>query len=415
MSRNKRSRKSNSNHSNRRQQTARNASANSSLAPPPPSRTRSARKIKQRVQANTEDILGIFGDSNSGSHAAPSHQVPPRRQPPRPSMQQPVPPPMTRQRSNSASAHESNPFDFVIASSYQDDDSTGSAFITRAARSDNTEELDAKRLAQINATARGMPIPTDTRYDDVVENNQPGFLQRFASQFKTGVDQNVSGHHTYSDTGAAKQSAAMASEYSNMTVGNVIRAGTLTGLAGAAHDAAVGAPHRGADRPRTVASVVRQKTAEGFGLLGSVIGTVPVAGAAGGFISGPAAGVAAYEQGHSGKNAAAIAARETAVGAGQGAIPVYGTVTGVAGVVDSFNKLMTPVNRAGSDTFVHNQEQRMEELERLAANTQSRAVRDQAHDKIRSTRKRNEKATNLRDELGHGADGVKRGLLSDHG
>ena len=403
MAHNDRSRRNKPKSTRRRQQTASNTASTGqsafSLAPPPVTRTRSDRNVRQKVEKNTEDLLGLFGPSQGNQRV---HVTPPPRL-------SPMPAPMSRQRSRSMS--DENPF-VTMASGAFGNDGTDNSLLTARARSDNDRQLDKERYEQLKNTPRGRALPRDTRYDttDDHESDEPGFMSRLTDQFHTGIDEQVSGHNTYSRTGAAKQGLAMATQGTDMVVGNLARTTTITGAASAVHEAAIGGPHKG-DRPRSNSSVRREKAAQTATLVGNGVGMIPVIGAVASAITGPAAVVQAREQGHSMRNALAIGAREAGASFLQGLAPGYGTYAGAVGIADAANQLATPVNQAGSDDYVHNMQQRSQAMQDLAANTQNPEVQRDAIRDARKTDNRIGKAQTILTEQGRGAEGPKRGLL----
>lgn len=250
-----------------------------------------------------------------------------------------------------------------------------------------------------------------------------GKVSRFFGRFKREmvVDPRAAAapKKSYSTRGAVIKAHEQATAMGDATLGNPMVTPIESAIS-AAVGAAVGTGRR-ADRTPGTAAIVEQKVGHVVSALGNLLQTVPVIGAAAAPLAGAGTFMQEHGKGASKKQAAVRAAAATAGSAAAGAIPVYGTYSGIVGLINDCRKLLSSVDRHGNPAYVHALMARIAELEALQQDIeqagfspeQEEALVAKARHQVAKTQARLDKEMRRREQQERGPEGAKTALLEE--
>lgn len=178
-----------------------------------------------------------------------------------------------------------------------------------------------------------------------------GFLSRFKKEIivdPSGVTKK--GKH-YSKKGALIGAHEKITAIGDATINQPL-ATPIEGVINSAVGAMVGTNRREGRTPGNIAKV-EEKAGQVISALGSILQAIPVIGAAAGPLSGAGTFLQEHAGGASKKQAGARALAATASSSLAGAIPGYGTYSGMVGLINDCRKLVSTVERHGDPEYAH--------------------------------------------------------------
>lgn len=219
---------------------------------------------------------------------------------------------------------------------------------------------------------------------------------------------------TYSDKGAAMAIHSGVTKGLDATIGSSLTT-PIESMVTAPVDAAMGTNRRAGRTPGTRA-IIEEKVGHVFSALGSLIQTIPVAGAAGGPVSGVGTYMQEHAQGASKEQAMVKALAATGAGTLAGLIPGYGTYSGTVGLIDDCRKLASNVELHGDPAYAAALLDRINEYESLIEQMKEEGMNgwDQLVEKeLEKTYHRLAKEMRRREKQDRGQFGSKTGLLEE--
>jgi hypothetical protein len=289
---------------------------------------------------------------------------------------------------------------------------------------DDTDE-EAPMLARQHARRRGIfkhfqklkkgrygKSPTEGH------SGKRGRAKRFLSRTKESLLPDpgaaMESKKTYSDKGAAMAVHGRVTKGLDATIGSSL-ATPIESMVTAPVDAAMGTNRRAGRTPGTHA-IIEEKVGHVFSALGSLIQTIPVAGAAGGPVSGIGTYLQEHAQGASKEQAMVKALAATGAGTLAGLIPGYGTYSGTVGLIDDCRKLASNAELHGDPAYAAALLDRINEYESLIEQMKEEGMTgwDQLVEKeLEKTYRRLAKEMRRREKQDRGQFGSKTGLLEE--
>lgn len=238
------------------------------------------------------------------------------------------------------------------------------------------------------------------------------FSTRLKGEFSTDVSSVTERNKTYTDKGSLMATHAQVTKGLDATIGNPILTPVESSIT-APVSAILGTNRRAGRTPGTRA-IIEVKVGHLISAAGSLIQTIPVAGAIGGPVSGMGTYLQEHGRGASKEQALLKGLAATGAGSLAGLIPGYGSYSGMVGLINDCRSLASNVDIHGDPAYASALLERIKEMEALMEEMRDEDM--QGWDKIvekevRKTYRRLAKEMRRREKQERGQYGAKRGLL----